>query len=504
MRSPFDDLPMRRSSVRVPLVLTGAVAVIALVLTLGGWAPFSAFEPRRGCQALIAGDGHARVSDPVSAAIEMSRVSFPCADAVTVADLADPAAVRTAALHAVGAGGPLLLAEEGLGEEVVAEVTRLEPRTVALVGLDDTDDSALVGIEIDRVSPDPDALRPEVPEVAEGPLILLHDRVSAALPAAEVIAAAAGGKVLLTQEVDLLDLPDPTRLVIDQASALRLVGEFDPSEAWQLEVARSDRTLPGGGRLLVPGRRLVGFYGSPLTGALGVLGEQGPAATAERMEQALAGYDADGVPVVPTFEIIATVAAAAPGPDGDYSDEVSVETLRPWIDYAAANGIYVVLDLQSGRTDFLTQAQRYDELLRQPHVGLALDPEWRLGPDQVHLEQIGTVDAAEINRVSEWLAGIVQAEILPQKVFLLHQFRESMITNRERIVGHPELATIIQMDGQGPLATKLDSWDALTLGWSPETPYTWGWKNFYDEDEPMAMASQVLALDPVPVFISFQ
>ena len=41
--------------------------------------------------------------------------------------------------------------------------------------------------------------------------------------------------------------------------------------------------------------------------------------------------------------------------------------------------MYVVLDLQPGRTDFLTQAKRYEPLLALPHVGLALDPEWRLG-----------------------------------------------------------------------------------------------------------------------------
>ena len=42
--------------------------------------------------------------------------------------------------------------------------------------------------------------------------------------------------------------------------------------------------------------------------------------------------------------------------------------------------MYVVLDLQPGYTDFLAQAQRYEEFLAQPHVGLALDPEWRLAP----------------------------------------------------------------------------------------------------------------------------
>ena len=57
-----------------------------------------------------------------------------------------------------------------------------------------------------------------------------------------------------------------------------------------------------------------------------------------------------------SFEIIATVASAGPSADGNYSEEMSLDTLRPWIEVAAQNEVYVILDLQPGRTDFLTQA----------------------------------------------------------------------------------------------------------------------------------------------------
>ena len=90
-------------------------------------------------------------------------------------------------------------------------------------------------------------------------------------------------------------------------------------------------------------------------------------------------------PVIPAFEIITTVASSEAGADGDYSFESSLDHMRPWVDAAAAAGHYVILDLQPGYTDFLTQAKRYEELLAQPHVGLALDPEWRLAPGEQHL-----------------------------------------------------------------------------------------------------------------------
>ena len=288
-----------------------------------------------------------------------------------------------------------------------------------------------------------------------------------------------------------------------------MLSDLGDDAAWQLEVVRRNEELPGGGLLLFgpgdesPSRRMVAVYGHPLTRTLGVLGEQGPAATVERLRSIAQGYGADGLAVLPTFEIITTVASASAGTDGDYSSMTNRDAIRPWIETAAANGVYVVLDLQPGRSDFLSQAKKYEEFLRLPHVGLALDPEWRLKPDQVHLTQIGTVDAAEINRVVDWLAGIVREEALPQKLLIVHQFRFSMITNRAQIKTPSELAVLIHMDGQGSLSAKYNTWNSLT-GLADADRFWWGWKNFYDEDSPMATPQQVLELSPEIVFVSFQ
>jgi len=187
----------------------------------------------------------------------------------------------------------------------------------------------------------------------------------------------------------------------------------------------------------------------------------------------------------------------------DSSYETPPDLLRPWIEKAGEQGVYVILDLQPGRTDFLTQAKIYEEFIRLPHVGLAIDPEWRLGPDQVHLRQIGSVDASEINEVAEWMAAIVREEALPQKMLLLHQFTNGMIPNRQIVELHPELAIVVQMDGQGTLADKYGTWGALTT--QPDSGrYWWGWKNFYDEDVPMATPPEVLDLAPVVFYVSFQ
>ena len=263
--------------------------------------------------------------------------------------------------------------------------------------------------------------------------------------------------------------------------------------------------LPGGGRVLFPGRRLVALYGHPGTPALGVLGEQDLAGSVQRARDVAAQYQAlVAEPVVPTFEIIATVASTAAGPDGDYSTEATVEDLRPWVDAARDAGGYVLLDLQPGRTDFLTQAQRYTELLAQPHVGLAFDPEWRLRPDQRHLRQIGSVDAEEVNRAITWLADLTRDHDLPQKVLMIHQFRLEMINGRERLdLTRAELAVVLHADGFGTPELKLETWTKLHEG-APAGVF-WGWKNFIDEDSPTLTPAETVAIGPTPpVVVTYQ
>jgi len=248
----------------------------------------------------------------------------------------------------------------------------------------------------------------------------------------------------------------------------------------------------------------VSLYGTPGTASLGALGEQDVDAAITRAREVAATYESVSAdPVVPAFEIITTVASGAPGEDGDYSSEADLARIAVWVAAARQADMYVVLDLQPGRSDFLSQAQRLEELLLQPHVGLALDPEWRLEPDQVHLRQIGSVDGQEVNTVVTWLADLVAENDLPQKLLLLHQFTPSMIDNRGQVeTGRGELAILVHADGFGTRDQKLESWRNLRLDGADR--FWWGWKNFYDEDIPTMTPEQTVAVDPAPVFVSYQ
>ena len=451
----------------------------------------------------------AAVADSAAAAllsVAISRNLYDCADEIGLAFADDSEAILT--LAARGVRGPLVLIESRSTPELMAaapmaEIRRLAPERISAAGINrQLLEQWLADFTIEWVPVNPEAVLPHraVP----------HDHVWIVGSAEQAAVLGAIGRQIdaaaLAVNGDLRAVAPHERELLREAARVELHADLGPDAAWQLEVIRRGDELPGGGLLVFEpdrARRLVAMYGHPSTSQLGVLGEQGPTESVARLASIADGYNADGSDVVGVFEIIATVASANAGRDGDYSNETALDEIRPWIEAAAANDMYVVLDLQPGRSDFLSQAKLYEEFLRLPHVGLAIDPEWRLGPDQVHLRQIGTVDAAEINRVSEWLAGLVRAEALPQKLLILHQFRFSMITNRELVETPAELAVLIHMDGQGAIATKYSTWDALTT--QPDAHrYYWGWKNFYDEDFPTPTAEQVLALSPSPLFVSYQ
>ncbi|MDE0654349.1 MAG: hypothetical protein OXI26_11935 [bacterium] len=458
-------------------------------------------EPERDCAPRIPEDLRITDTSPAAAGVELSQAMYDCAHEVGLAFATSPDAIST--LLSRGIRGPLLLVGTWFDSDLIEEIGRLAPERIVAAGFDQRIlPSTLADFAFEPVAVDQQATF--VPEGEPYDRVWIVDDPELAAPIAALGHQIGVGVVALAGDFRAASVE--TRETISAASDVELLSDFGEDAAWQLDVIRRGDEIPGGGLLMFgsdPDRRLVAMYGHPASVGLGVLGEQGPTEGVERLDSVVAGYDADGFSVLPTFEIIATVASAAPGPDGDYSAVTARDVIKPWIEIAAANGLYVVLDLQPGRTDFLTQAKIYEEFLRLPHVGLALDPEWRLKPNQVHMVQIGTVDAAEINQVSDWLAGLVREEALPQKLLIVHQFHVSMITNRHRIETPPELAVLIHMDGHGSPRTKQHTWDILT-GAPDADGFYWGWKNFYDEDSPMAEPEQVLDLTPTPVFVSFQ
>ena len=461
--------------------------------------------------------------DLAQIALTLSATLYLAADAVLIAT-SETLEQLTPVSSATGL--PLLV---GTDQSVAEELSRLgagivlTARGTDLSGLGDLVDGLDV-VEIDPAQEDPEL--PEVSRDEQAVAVTLLVDPEAGLPTQALASA-----VIQTVGGTIAEIPggvrgrssesiaavtaavgdDPaTGVLALGASFGASFGASSPpaSEAddWSAALERTLRTpqLPGGGHMAVPDRRMIAAYGSPGVPSLGILGEQGLQETITRVQELAAEYAGlTEEPVIPAFEIITTIASAEPGADGDYSTERDLELLREWVAAAGVAGVYLVLDLQPGTTDFLTQARLYEDLLLAPHVGLALDAEWRLKPGQKHLVQIGSVSAAEVNEVASWLAALTAEHSLPQKLLILHQFSRSMISDRQDIdTSHPVLAIKLHADGHGAPGDKLATWRALQQD-LPEGIFM-AWKNFYDEDTPMFTPEETYEVEPRPWFVSYQ
>jgi hypothetical protein len=257
--------------------------------------------------------------------------------------------------------------------------------------------------------------------------------------------------------------------------------------------------LPQGGTRIFPTYRVVAYYGTAGTGTLGVLGEAAPDKMLPKLRGAAKGFAGDRKIQV-AYELIASVAQASPGKDGDYSRMIDLNRIQQYVDQAKRNKVLVILDLQPGRGDFLPQAKALERFLIQPHVGLALDPEWRMPRDKVPGKTIGNVSPAEVNRVSAYVSGLVERHNLPEKLFVLHQFRASMLPDVQNVRKRPGLAMVQHVDGFGTRSEKDATWNRLRR---PQQ-FHMGYKLFYDEDVKRYSPRDVLKFKPVPELISYQ
>lgn len=259
--------------------------------------------------------------------------------------------------------------------------------------------------------------------------------------------------------------------------------------------------LPRGGRSLLPEYRLVGFYGAPQDEALGELGIGTPAEAGERLAAQAKAYEGDR-PVMPVFELLATIAANAPGEDGLYRNRQPHSVIREYLKEARKQEALLLLDIQPGRADFADEVRYLKRYLDEPDVGLALDPEWHVGPTEVPGAVIGSVSATEVNQIAADLAATVERFDLPEKLFVIHQFTDDMITQKELLAPQEGLATVLNVDGFGDPPNKIAKYRELHP--RRESGFASGFKLFYLEDLGLMSPKDVLGLKPSPDLIVYE
>jgi hypothetical protein len=279
-----------------------------------------------------------------------------------------------------------------------------------------------------------------------------------------------------------------------------IAGSGGSEDAVEEATAETGVELPRGGRTLLPNYRLVGFYGAPGDEALGALGIGSPDEAMQRLVEQARGYRGNR-PVMPVAELLATTATTDPGEDGLHRIRQSGSVIREYLDAARKRNAILLLDIQPGRADFVSEMAPLKRYLREPDVGLALDPEWHVGPDEVPGEVIGSVDVETVDEVSAQLQEMVDEFDLPEKLFVVHNFTQGMIEGGEPR-DLPGIATVINVDGFGDPASKIDKYRQLRP--PSGSPLAAGFKLFYNEDVDLMAPDDVLTLSPKPDLVVYE
>jgi hypothetical protein len=263
--------------------------------------------------------------------------------------------------------------------------------------------------------------------------------------------------------------------------------------------------LPRGGRTLFPDYRLVGFCGTPGAPALGSL--MGNLTTrGKALEEQAARYNNGKRKLMPVFELIAVVVQSGAGPDGKYRRRVDKGIVDYYLKSARAEKALLLLNIQPGQSDFLTEVQAFESYLREPDVGVALDPEWAMKPKQTPGRFFGQTDGETINDVANYLAGIVKEGNLPEKALVFHQVNRGVLKDEPQLQPIPGVVFIKSVDGLGPVHSKIETYDYLMLTRKKEVHP--GFKLFFDEDSRngnrIMTPKEVLALTPQPEYVMYE
>jgi hypothetical protein len=259
---------------------------------------------------------------------------------------------------------------------------------------------------------------------------------------------------------------------------------------------------------LLPFRRIVAFYGNFYSPNMGILGKL-PEEELNNLinKESKVWEEADTLtPVIPAIHYIAITAQSQPGKGGTYRLRMPDGQIEKAISLSEkVNGI-TFLDVQVGHSTVQIEVPTLEKYLLNPKVHLGLDPEWSMKDGSVPATKIGSLDAEDINFAIRFLSDLVKNNNLPPKILVIHRFTKAMITNHEKIEPTPQVQLVINMDGFGFPAKKIDSYRRFVGGMPVQ--FT-GLKLFYKNDilnSPFRMMSpaEILKLYPKPIYIQYQ
>ena len=259
---------------------------------------------------------------------------------------------------------------------------------------------------------------------------------------------------------------------------------------------------------ILPFSRIVAYYGNLYSKNMGVLGQYDEATMLQKLDAEVKKWTtADpATPAIPALHYIAVVAQGSAGQDGKYRARMPFTEIDKVIKIAEKINAIVFLDIQVGFSNLQTEVPLLEKYLKMPQVHLGVDPEFSMKSGIRPGKIVGTLDASDINFTANYLAKIVKENNLPPKILIIHRYTQKMVTNYKEIKPLPEVQIVINMDGWGGAAKKMNTYQQFV--YKEPVQFT-GFKLFYkndvlEKDTVMMTPSQLLKLNPKPIYIQYQ
>lgn len=276
----------------------------------------------------------------------------------------------------------------------------------------------------------------------------------------------------------------------------------DTSGRWPV---KSEYPLAGA---IFPFKRVVAYYGNLYSTRMGILGELPEPQMVSRLKSEVASWQkADtSVEVIPALHYIAITAQGSPGADGKYRLRMPFSQIDKVIAMAEKAKALVFLDIQVGLSTLEKEVPLLEKYLKMPQVHFGIDPEFSMKGGEAPGKVVGTFDASDVNYVSTYLASLVKLHNLPPKILVIHRFTRNGLTNYKNIHLRPEIQIVMDMDGWGHQARKINTYRQFIY---PEPVQFTGFKIFYKNDLREANShimspAEVLQLKPQPLYIQYQ
>lgn len=273
---------------------------------------------------------------------------------------------------------------------------------------------------------------------------------------------------------------------------------FLAGSAGEGDVARPAPVAKRGARTLFPQNRVLTLYGA--AGGFGVLGRKSLNGAAKKLRKQIKPYrEQSGKPFIPGFDLVAVIATSCQNRHDKCRTRVNDSVINKYLNKIREMNGRLVLDIQPARSNVITEIKKLRNFISEPDVDVAIDAEWNVGRHGTPGQTQGKISASKLNDASLLIQKIAKEEGLPQKLMIVHQFREGSIKGDGDVKNRDKVDVTFNFDGIGSPSAKKAGYRQLSTN-----KLFNGFSLFYKLDDDMMKPKGVLRLKPHPDYVMYQ